>query len=158
MRSLLRYEPETGDFYWRERVNAPRWNGRYAGRLAGCKNPNGYVKIEIFNQPFWAHRLAWLYVHGEWPPDQIDHKDRVKGDNRITALRLSTQGQNMANSSLRCDNTSGFKGVWRYGDRWCVSARFRGRHVYLGVFDEIEHAAAAYRIGAAFLYGEYAAA
>ncbi len=156
VRALLRYEPETGNFYWRERVNCnPGWNRRYAGKLAGCKNPNGYVKIEISNQPFWAHRLAWLYVHGEWPSHGIDHRHRIKGDNRISELRLATQGQNMANASLRSDNTSGFKGVSRNGNIWVAEVWFKGKKVYLGCFDEVEHAAAAYRIGAAFLYGEF---
>lgn len=161
MRALLDYNPETGDLHWRKREvtswHDRVWNTKYAGKKAGCVNPNGYVRLEIFGHPYWAHRVAWYHVHGEWPPDGTDHRGRIKGDNRIAELRPATQSQNMANTALRSDNTSGVKGVWRNRcGKWCAEIKVRGRKIHLGTFDELQKAAAVRRSAAINLFGEFA--
>ena len=92
-----------------------------------------------------AHRLAWLYVHGEWPAEEIDHLNRVRSDNRISNLRLATQAENKQNTSLRRDSTSGHKGVsWHKRDKkWVAEIKLHGKKHYLGYFNNINDAIAA---------------
>lgn len=156
VRALLNYDPENGSFTW-----VPARKGtRGRGQEAGTVNSNGYVQICIGGRIHLAHRLAWLYVHGEYPPTglQIDHINGDRSDNRITNLRLATNGQNMANRRIQKHNTSGVKGVcWfkPYG-KWRVRVKDNGRERHIGYFDRIEDAAAAYREAAAKYHGEFA--
>ena len=82
LRQLLDYSPETGLFYWRVKRGSVA-----AGTEAGTWHGNGYRKIHIDGVPHLAHRLAWLYVHGEHPTGEIDHRNGNPADNRISKLR-----------------------------------------------------------------------
>lgn len=106
LKSLLTYDPKTGVFRWRE------WKvGCRRNLIAGHTDGPGYVKICINqSKPLKAHRLAWLYVHGEWP-DNIDHINRDPSDNRLVNLRNVTHVENMRNHSLHRDNQTGISGV-----------------------------------------------
>ena len=145
----LCYEPKTGLFRWRKTFS----NVRPAGTEAGSKQPAGYIIISINKRFYYAHRLAWLLVHGEWPERFIDHKNGVPGDNRIENLRLATDRQNLANRRLNQNNTSGHKGVWwhRKCKKW--AAEVAGKK--LGLFVTKEDAAAAYASQAKGLFGEF---
>lgn len=150
VRRELSYCPETGVFV--------RLTGRYAGQVAGTFCPPGYRRIMIGGCIFYAHRLAWLYVYGEWP-DEIDHINCVKSDNRICNLRVASRSQNMANVELR--TVFGRKGVSRSRrknrpDGWAAYIRIDGKSVRLGTFDRIEDAAAAYQSAAADIHGDFA--
>lgn len=83
LKALLEYEPETGAFRWKSPTNQRIRRGIATGRV-GTK---GYLYIGIDRKSYMAHRLAWLYVHGHWPLEQIDHINRIKTDNRIANLR-----------------------------------------------------------------------
>src|ERR1700723_1528017 len=121
--ALVVYETDTGFFRWR--------NGKMAVRIAGTPSGRmGYRRIHLFGKSYLAHRLAWLYVHGEWPILCIDHVNGVADDNRIANLRQATNGQNRANSRCNKNNQSGLKGVSRRGDKWQSSASLNGRHVH----------------------------
>jgi hypothetical protein len=87
--SLLAYDPETGIF--------SRRNGRGAASQVGYLMPKGYRIIRVNYHKFLAHRLAWFYVHGEWPPHEIDHVNRRRDDNRIANLRPATRLENAQN-------------------------------------------------------------
>ena len=107
LKERLNYDPDTGVFTW-----AVRGKGiKEIGCRAGTFDASGYIVIMIDAKQYKSHRLAWLYIHGEFPPDQIDHINRIKDDNRIKNLRCVTQKGNSRNSPLRKDNNSGVTGV-----------------------------------------------
>lgn len=93
LRAVLKYDETTGWFYWR----IYRCGRALIGARAGCKNRTGYWRIWHDGHSYLAHRLAWLYVHGEWPRSHIDHINRRKRDNRIENLREVSQSINCRN-------------------------------------------------------------
>jgi hypothetical protein len=127
--------------------------------VAGVLATNGYVYINIDGRPQLAHRLAWLYVNGEWPPDQVDHIDRVRSNNRIANLRSASTSDNACNGVLRFSNTSGYRGVsWsKEKKKWVARiVKDRKQHV-LGYFTSKETAFDRYRAAARNLHGEFSA-
>lgn len=106
LKEVLSYNPTTGVF-----VRKASRNGWPVGGIAGNVDKNGYVIVRIGSKAYKAHRLAWLYVNGRWPKDQIDHIDMVKTNNAWVNLREASTSQNKANMSKRADNTTGWKGV-----------------------------------------------
>ena len=153
VRELLVYDPETGIFTWR----IPRPKIR-VGQRAGCLHHKGYRVMELFGKYYSEHRLAWFYIYGQWPRDQIDHINRNKADNRITNLREATQAQNQANTPARQKNKTGLKGASFNAKAKCYVAQIRldGRSVQLGSFTSAEDAHAAYLVAAKALHKEFA--
>ncbi len=150
LKEHLSYDPLTGVFLWKPR----RW--RSAKGEAGCLNAKGYLVITIDNRQYSAHHLAWLYVFGEWPREELDHHDTNRSNNRISNLREAEPIENRANTRPR--GASGFKGVRKKSSRWEASIVHRGLYIYLGTFDTPELAAASYHSKAIELYGEFARA
>lgn len=150
LRELVVYQPQTGHFFWLCR----RGGLAQDGAPAGWKNSNGYTRITVSGKSYYAHRLAWLYMTGEWPAEEVDHINGDRRDNRFANLRATTVSLNRANTKRRSDNTSGYKGVcWdRNRKRWLVRAA--GKHV--GYFDTPEAGHAAYVTAAVGAYGEFA--
>jgi hypothetical protein len=158
LRSMLAYDEETGIFTWRSHASRrPQWNGRYGGTRAGWLDPHGYVIITINYENYRAHHLAWLYVFGVWPKEEIDHINMGKGDNWIKNLREATSGENNVNQGLRSDNKSGVKGVFwdRERMKWMAYIALRRRRTYLGRFDSKEEAINAREMAARHLHGEF---
>jgi hypothetical protein len=153
LREVLSYSPETGLFYWREQRGSVR-----SGARAGHVDSDRYIRIGVDAAVYKAHRLAWLYVHGNWPADFIDHINGDPGDNRITNLRACCHAQNLKNVRRNRKNSSGFKGVYsRTGGRtWYSQIVSDGRRRHLGSFPSKEKAAAAYDEAARRLHGEFA--
>lgn len=87
---------------------------------------------------------------------EVDHINFNGLDNRRTNLRLATHRQNRRNQKLRRDNTSGFKGVGRYREKWIARIVVNGKHIHLGLFERVEDAARAYNEAALLLHGEFA--
>ena len=141
LRMLLHYEPATGIFTWKVRAA----NSVKVGDIAGCPDGQGYLRVRVQSQRYRAHRLAWLYMYGEWPEDQIDHINRVRTDNRICNLREVTNKQNGQNAGKYSHNTSGHTGVsWnKHRSKWRAHIRHSQKSIRLGDFTNIEDAIAA---------------
>lgn len=153
-RAVLRYEPETGRLFWRERPQETFasdwawkvWNMRWAGAEAmTALNSKGYRSGKIWSNIHRAHRVIWLMQTGEWPEDQIDHINGVRTDNRWGNLREVTNTENGRNQKKHVTNTTGHTGVYWEPDRkkWAASVNIRGRNKRLGRFDTIDAAVAA---------------
>lgn len=162
LRECLDYTPGTGVFVWKERpkshfkseTSMKVYNSRDKGRITGTPNHQGYMKIQIDGTKWLCHHLAWLYVNGCMPQEEIDHINGDPSDNRIANLRLATRQENNKNQKRRLDNKSGVTGVcWsKQRRKWVARINVNGKRIYIGFFDEIGEAALA-RKNAERLYG-----
>jgi hypothetical protein len=154
LRSLLSYDPVTGEFRWIKSCGKRR-----AGAVAGCVCVHGYVVIRIDGQLYRSSRLAWLHERGEWPADEIDHKSRERKDDRFENLRAATASQNMANRTSR-GSASGARGVWidhsRKNKKFCAKICVNRRQIHLGKFATLEAASHAYEAAARQYFGDFA--
>ena len=140
LRSLVRYDPETGKFFALTR-RGPRGPGDEMGSLANT----GYWTIRLDGKLYLAHRLAWLYVTGRWPKFQIDHYDRNKENNRWGNLREATPQQNSTNNyDARPNSKTGRIGVCFFKGKYQAQIMVNGRAIYLGRFATADEASAAY--------------
>lgn len=122
LRECVSYDKDTGIFYWRERPRSHFRTDRghkvflsqKAGKPVGTFNKEKYLIISIDKVQYYAHRLAWLYIHGYFPSDSIDHINGDRGNNRIKNLREVTRAQNQQNLSGHKNNKTGIMGVF-----WC---------------------------------------
>ena len=142
----LRYEPETGKLYWRERAveefpsqrHALTWNTRYANQEAMCTEikSSGYLQGYINNVPYIAHRTIFKMLHGT-EPYEIDHDDHNRKNNRPNNLVAVTHEKNSQNQTPRKNNTSGCMGVsWQpHANKWKV--KISNKHIgYANTFEE----------------------
>lgn len=141
---LFDYEPATGKFTRRSSVN----NYQPAGTIAGTIGRLGYITIRVDKKAYMAHRLAWLYYHGEWPAHEIDHINRVKTDNRISNLRVATRAENVRNHGR-------ISVLSRPNGKFTTKIRIDGRQVYLGIFDTADAARDAYVATSRRVFGEF---
>ena len=154
LHELLDYDPGTGAFTWRK---APGKRTELVGRTAGFDS-HGYVFLSIDYQKYPAHRVAWFYVYGRWPRDEIDHINRIRSDNRIVNLREATHHQNTCNGPPRRTSKSGLIGVsWDSGTgQWRAHITVAGRTRHLGRFDSITEATVARQAAARAQFGDFA--
>ena len=153
LKELLNYCPETGIFTWkvitsnRARLDCP----------AGNLTSHGYIRISVLGNVYYAHRLAWLYVHGEFPKNEIDHINRVTTDNRIDNIRLATHNQNLRNLSKKKNNKSGYIGVsWAKREhKWEAYCTHKGKRYSLGYFNTAENASNTYQKFSKTVFGEF---
>ena len=140
LKELLEYDEDTGVFVWLQTRRVK------AGSVAGCADKNGYWRIWIDQREYLAHRLAWLYVHGEWPKDQIDHRDGNRSNNRICNLRECSMAQNNQNALRKPGIGSPYTGVrWaKNRQAWEAKIGFSGVSKHLGYFSDPEAARDAY--------------
>ncbi|MBV8474518.1 MAG: HNH endonuclease [Hyphomicrobiales bacterium] len=156
LRERLHYDPSNVVFTW---ILPPKCGSVAAGDVAGSMS-KGYRTIMLDGRNYAAHRLAWLYVTGEWPSGDVDHVNLDKADNRLSNLRVATDSQNLANRRKNSNNTSGLKGVtWnKLCRKWLAQIVVNRKHKYLGVFDCPAAAHFAYVIAADRHFGEFARA
>lgn len=150
--SVLDYDAETGIFKWKYRDEKlfvdgkyPKerlceiWNYQFAGKEAFSRDPEGYIKGELFGIKVTAHRLAWFMTYGYWPKT-VDHQNGNTSDNRISNLRDVTQQQNCTNQKRRKTNTSGRTGVQKSGNRWIATICFNYEVIKIGSYVTFEEA------------------
>lgn len=135
LKSILDYDFDTGVFTWK--VNKAQRTK--IGDVAGWSY-NGYREIEINNKKYKAHRLAWLYVHGEMPKNLIDHIDGDRSNNKISNLREATYQENSENYKTPKTNKSGVKNVSWYKNlnKWVVSISVKKTAKTIGYYDDLE--------------------
>lgn len=135
LKELLSYDPDTGLFTWLV------YRGRCArkGQIAGSID-DGYVKIIIDRNTYRAHRLAFLYVKGVIPTQEVDHINRIRSDNRWSNLREASKSQNMRNKGVHKNNLSGVKGVnyRKESGKYRVLIKVKGKIISFGQYDDVE--------------------
>lgn len=160
LRQLLRYEPETGKLFWKERpaemfnpgntsreARCSTWNKRYSGKEAfTAKNRYRYHVGALFDRVMMAHRVAWAIHSGEWPHEEIDHIDGVRSNNAYSNLRLASRAENCRSMAQSAGAVSRYRGVSRdpKTGRWTAKICVNLHQKHLGRFDTEEAAYAAY--------------
>lgn len=153
---LLAYDPATGALTWKTAIRPAIRPGDPAGR--GKPNSAGYLRVGIDGRSYLQHRVIWLMVTGEWPPQEIDHRDRDRANNRWANLRAASPSQNVANTARRNAPTGSNRGV-SYDHRkkaWRAYATKNGRQYFGGYFKYDHQAAAAATALRNRLHGEFA--
>lgn len=173
LRSLLRYDPETGFLFWLERPVsmfedrggrytaqwcAKKFNNKHAGeRALTAKGYQGYLAGGILGKVYSAHRVAWALHHGSWPEGDLDHINRIRDDNRIENLRLATKTLNGHNKVMP-NKHSPYTGVTWYAPtgKWVAKITKDRKTYHIGSFECLEEAARARDKKALELYGDEA--
>jgi len=171
LRKLLRYEPETGKLFWRERTpdmfddglrtasqRTAAWNTNYKNKEAfKLTDKDGYFCGTIFSQRYYAHRIAWSIFYGKPLSMQIDHINGNKADNRIANLRACRDYENYWNCAARKNNKSKLKGVsfHKASGLWRSEISAKGVKHYLGYYRTAEEAHNAYCEASLKLHGEF---
>jgi hypothetical protein len=157
VRSLLDYNEETGIFTWKVRRGSKAM-GAVAGSEVDVGNGFVYVAIRLDKTLYYAHQLAYLYMTGNWPPNQIDHKNRNGLDNSWSNLRPATRAQNALNMNIPKHNSSGYLGIRldKRNGNWIAVVRDCGRERYIGTFNSPIAAARARDEEAKKVHGEFA--
>ena len=138
LREQLDYVQDTGLFFWKKAKSKIR-----VGNQAGSLHWRGYVAVYVSGHSYLAHRLAWFYVHGEWPTHGIDHINGNRADNRLVNLRDVTQKENMQNRRLPKKNrVEGMLGThWNPRiKKWHATLCVDGKNKHLGLFATTEQA------------------
>lgn len=137
LKEILSYNPCTGIFTWKEH------RGRVSkGEVAGCKEHHGYIVILIDKASYKAHRLAFLYMEGYTPENQVDHIDRDRSNNKWDNLRHVSVQCNVRNSGVKINNKSGVTGVTldKKGMKWISFIGLNGKTIRIGRFEKFKDA------------------
>jgi hypothetical protein len=140
LKQLLDYDPNTGVFTWKVRKTNKIQIGDKAGNLS-CK---GYIVIAINQKSYKAHRLAWLYIVGDWPTDMIDHVNGCKSDNSWENLRDVSHRGNCCNRDKHRNGKLPGTSWYQHHKKWRAQIRINGKIEHLGYFDTEEEASHAY--------------
>lgn len=135
---LFDYDPQTGRLTWKIK---PAKNIDAGTPVGEGLDAYGYGQLCYRGKKYKAHRIAWLIVYGTLP-DEIDHINRDRRDNRIANLRPATRQLNAQNRTS--SRVFSFSGVyWMQRGKWAVKAKVRQKTVHLGTFESLLDAVAA---------------
>lgn len=158
----MSYDRNTGELRWRILPATSRsnicFNNRVGGTVAGTVGRCGYFVVGISKRYYLAHRLIWKMEMGQDPDGFVDHIDGNKTNNKFSNLRPASNSQNIQNSKLRADNSSGVKGVhWDAGHKkWRAVITADGNQVRVGRFDSVSTAKDAIERVRAEMHGAFA--
>jgi len=147
VREVIHYDPETGIFTRKVRLAQRHHVGDRADMYITGGNAAGYHRVSWDSQRYLAHRVAWLYVYGEWPKGVIDHIDGNKANNAIANLRDVTDKINAENTRRpRANSKSGYLGVhWHeQNKKWVARIQVDKKNIHIGCFDDPQKAHEAY--------------
>lgn len=140
LKEFTHYDPDTGVL---KRTHAlDRGHNKYEKEfIPKSITAQGYRQLGMFKQPYLVHRLAFLYMEGRWP-NEVDHINGDRLDNRWSNLREVTSSENKRNMGIHVNNKSGVPGVYWYPrySKWEVTIRSNGEHIYLGRYDDLDEA------------------
>lgn len=136
----LSYDPDTGTFTWLRNDAGRR------GLEAGCLDSDGYRVIQLLGYNYAAHRLAWFFTTGSWPPGVVDHCDGVRDNNRMSNLRNATYAENAQHKLHPSGDTPGacYRPGQHAGKPWRARIKASRKVYELGYFSTPEEASAAY--------------
>ena len=133
LKQTLKYFPKTGNWKWKKTLSNNAKKGKYAGCL---DKTTGYILIGFNGKLYLSHRLAWLYMEGYFPENDVDHRNRIKNDNRWCNLRHVSRTCNMRNCNLRKTNKSNVIGVtWhKHGKGWTANITLNYKQKNIGFY------------------------
>jgi hypothetical protein len=147
------FEYRDGKLYWRIK---PRYQ-TCIGTEAGYVNKRGYRAVGWNKRLYRAHRIVFLMHYG-YMPEQIDHINGNRDDNRIENLREATASQNQWNRGANIKNATGHKNI-KWVDRlkkFVVAIAIEKRSKHIGVYADLESALQAASAARSNLHGEFA--
>jgi hypothetical protein len=152
LKKFFSYDHNSGKFYRLVRMGRVR-----PGLVESVPAFNGYLYLGIGGKKYLHHRLAWFYVHGYWPSDEVDHIDGDKTNNAISNLRCASRAENEVNKGLKKSNTSGIKGVrWeKHTQKWYAFITVNAKMMSLGRYDSVADAVEARERVAKRIHGEF---
>ena len=132
------FDYDDGNLIWKVRTS----NRVQVGDIAGSLNNHGYLATKVDSKLYLNHRLVWLWHKGYFPEHGLDHRDRIRLNNRIENLRETSKSCNMRNSKQR-KSTSGIKGIsWNKAtNKWLAKIMVNGKLIYLGYHSDLLEAA-----------------
>lgn len=153
LKSLFEYDENTGLFKRIKNIGNAK-----IGEIAGTITNKGYVRIRVNINRYLAHRLVWLYIHGNFPKNQIDHINGNRADNRLCNLRECSPYENQWNRKIRDFSESKIKGVKRNKktNSWEVQITFNKKRLYLGSFKNLDDAKLVIEKARLKYHGEFA--
>lgn len=159
---LLDYNLETGQFVWKVNRGQRVKLGDVAGFI-DASSGHPYRKIRIEGRDYQASRLAVVWMTGEWPKHEVDHKNRDTVDNRWANLRLATRNENQQNRAVRKDSSTQIKGVTlcrsahgNHCEYYVAKIGVGGKRIWIGSFKTAEEARTAYILAAKLAHGKFA--
>lgn len=144
LKKNVHYNPDTGIF-----TRLISSSQSKVGSKLGNNTTKGYLVIGINRRQYYCHRLAVLYMTGEWPKNVVDHKDLDKKNNKWKNLRPATNAENLRNRSVNKNNTTGYKGISKNKDGYMV-------RICIGTYKTIEEASKIYEQAVKIYHGDFA--
>ena len=154
IKSLLEYDPVSGDITW----SVDRSPKVRRGDLAGWVTEDGYRELKVNGKSIKSHRVAWFLYTGNWPASEIDHVNGNRADNRWSNLREATPLQNACNKNLCKNSKSGYKGVsfCKRNNKWRAYISVNHKMKHLGYWNTAQEAAHKYDAACLDLHGQFA--